>query len=130
MLIVCFIFRYHNDWRSETQTVVSLLAFMHWLETGSLLLHPEAQEQLGCTVNSPSAFHFSHQFVWFLFVVSGCCLRYFYSKYNVNLALLWNNGNYFTENIINLIQYTQIHYVGLSLVILENFFPQLGLLLL
>ncbi|KNA12045.1 hypothetical protein SOVF_129420 [Spinacia oleracea] len=40
-------YRYHNDWRSETQTVVSLLAFMHWLETGSLLLHPEAQEQLG-----------------------------------------------------------------------------------
>lgn len=42
-------YRYHNEWRSETQTVVSLLAFMHWLETGSLLLHPEAQEKLGLT---------------------------------------------------------------------------------
>ncbi|KAJ4704916.1 Translin family protein [Melia azedarach] len=40
-------YRYHNDWRSETQTVVSLLAFMHWLETGSLLMHTEAQEKLG-----------------------------------------------------------------------------------
>ncbi|KAL2933165.1 Translin [Bienertia sinuspersici] len=40
-------YRYHNDWRSETQTVVSLLAFMHWLETGNLLLHLEAQEKLG-----------------------------------------------------------------------------------
>ncbi|KAL7170185.1 hypothetical protein ACSBR2_035109 [Camellia fascicularis] len=27
-------YRYHGDWRSETQTVVSLLGFMHWLETG------------------------------------------------------------------------------------------------
>ncbi|KAJ8428367.1 hypothetical protein Cgig2_015885 [Carnegiea gigantea] len=43
-------YRYHNEWRSETQMVVSLLAFMHWLETGSLLLHPEAQEKLGCGV--------------------------------------------------------------------------------
>lgn len=42
-------YRYHNEWRSETQMVVSLLAFMHWLETGSLLLHPEAQEKLGLT---------------------------------------------------------------------------------
>ncbi|KAL0347177.1 UNVERIFIED_CONTAM: putative white-brown complexprotein 30 [Sesamum calycinum] len=38
---------YHGDWKSETQTVVSLLAFMHWLETGSLLLHTEAEEKLG-----------------------------------------------------------------------------------
>ncbi|XP_035545060.1 uncharacterized protein LOC118348168 [Juglans regia] len=41
-------YRYHGDWRSETQTVVSLLAFMHWLETGSLLMHSEAEEKLGC----------------------------------------------------------------------------------
>ncbi|KAL0316223.1 UNVERIFIED_CONTAM: hypothetical protein Sradi_5500500 [Sesamum radiatum] len=41
-------YRYHGDWRSETQTVVSLLAFMHWLETESLLLHAEAEEKLGC----------------------------------------------------------------------------------
>ncbi|KAG7960453.1 hypothetical protein I3843_10G124400 [Carya illinoinensis] len=40
-------YRYHGDWRSETQTVVSLLAFMHWLETGSLLMHSEAEEKLG-----------------------------------------------------------------------------------
>ncbi|XP_057549363.1 uncharacterized protein LOC130827612 [Amaranthus tricolor] len=40
-------YRYHNDWKSETQTVVSVLAFIHWLETGNLLLHPEAQEKLG-----------------------------------------------------------------------------------
>ncbi|XP_057535030.1 uncharacterized protein LOC130813256 isoform X1 [Amaranthus tricolor] len=40
-------YRYHNDWRCETQTAVSLLAFMHWLETGNLLLHPEVEEKLG-----------------------------------------------------------------------------------
>ncbi|GAV67881.1 Translin domain-containing protein [Cephalotus follicularis] len=40
-------YRYHGDWRSATQTVVSLLAFMHWLETGSLLMHTEAEEKLG-----------------------------------------------------------------------------------
>ncbi|PIN23384.1 Translin family protein [Handroanthus impetiginosus] len=40
-------YRYHGDWRSETQTVVSLLAFMHWLETEGLLLHAEAEEKLG-----------------------------------------------------------------------------------
>ncbi|KAL3825897.1 hypothetical protein ACJIZ3_021926 [Penstemon smallii] len=40
-------YRYHGDWKSETQTVVSLLAFMHWLETGALLLHAEAEEKLG-----------------------------------------------------------------------------------
>ncbi|KAL8508795.1 hypothetical protein ACS0TY_016127 [Phlomoides rotata] len=46
-------YRYHGDWRSETQTVVSLLAFMHWLETESLLLHEEAEEKLGL---NPSEF--------------------------------------------------------------------------
>ncbi|XP_050226340.1 uncharacterized protein LOC126676225 [Mercurialis annua] len=40
-------YRYHGDWKSETQTVVSLLGFMHWLETGNLLLHNEAEEKLG-----------------------------------------------------------------------------------
>ncbi|XP_039022255.1 translin-like [Hibiscus syriacus] len=40
-------YRYHGDWRSETQMVVSLLAFMHWLETGNLLVHAEAEEKLG-----------------------------------------------------------------------------------
>lgn len=40
-------YRYHGDWRSETQTAVSLLAFTHYLETGNLLLHNEAGERLG-----------------------------------------------------------------------------------
>ncbi|EPS74028.1 translin-like protein [Genlisea aurea] len=40
-------YRYHGDWRSETQTVVSLLAFIHWLETETLVLHAEAEAQLG-----------------------------------------------------------------------------------
>ncbi|KAK3153822.1 hypothetical protein QOZ80_2BG0181690 [Eleusine coracana subsp. coracana] len=40
-------YRYHGDWRSETQAVVSMLAFMHWLDTGGLLMHTEAQEKLG-----------------------------------------------------------------------------------
>ncbi|CAN4126150.1 unnamed protein product [Withania somnifera] len=42
-------YRYHGDWKSETQTVVSLLAFMHWLETGTLVLHNEVEEKLGLT---------------------------------------------------------------------------------
>ncbi|XP_077246242.1 uncharacterized protein LOC143886176 isoform X1 [Tasmannia lanceolata] len=40
-------YRYNGDWRSETQTVVSLLAFLHWLETGNLLMHTEAEDKLG-----------------------------------------------------------------------------------
>ncbi|XP_022144737.1 translin [Momordica charantia] len=40
-------YRYHGDWRSETQTAVSQLAFINWLETGELLLHTEAEEKLG-----------------------------------------------------------------------------------
>ncbi|KAG2296425.1 hypothetical protein Bca4012_002076 [Brassica carinata] len=40
-------YRYHGDWRSETQAVVSQLAFMHWLETGTLLVHAEAEAKLG-----------------------------------------------------------------------------------
>ncbi|KAK1284504.1 hypothetical protein QJS10_CPB21g00349 [Acorus calamus] len=40
-------YRYHGDWRSETQSVVSLIAFLHYLETGTLLLHAEAEEKLG-----------------------------------------------------------------------------------
>lgn len=48
MIAFIYFFRYHGDWRSETQTVVSLIAFMHWLETGNLLAHSEAEEKLGC----------------------------------------------------------------------------------
>ncbi|XP_064989972.1 uncharacterized protein LOC135627713 [Musa acuminata AAA Group] len=40
-------FRYHGDWRSETQAAVSLIAFLHWLETGNLLVHAEAEKKLG-----------------------------------------------------------------------------------
>ncbi|KAF8397718.1 hypothetical protein HHK36_016640 [Tetracentron sinense] len=40
-------YRYHGDWKSETQTMISLLAFLHWLETGNLLMHHEAEEKLG-----------------------------------------------------------------------------------
>ncbi|KAK2658092.1 hypothetical protein Ddye_011144 [Dipteronia dyeriana] len=47
LFVVVFILRYHGDWRSATQTVVSLLSFMHWLETGSLLMHAEAEQKLG-----------------------------------------------------------------------------------
>ncbi|KAL1541306.1 translin-like [Salvia divinorum] len=46
-------YRYHGDWRSETQAVVSVLAFMHYLETESLLLHAEVEEKLGL---NPSEF--------------------------------------------------------------------------
>ncbi|KAF3789382.1 Translin [Nymphaea thermarum] len=42
-------YRYHGDWRGETQSVVSSLAFLHWLETENLLTHAEAEEKLGCT---------------------------------------------------------------------------------
>ncbi|OVA10102.1 Translin [Macleaya cordata] len=44
-------YRYHGDWRSETQTAVSLIVFLHWLETGNLLMHRETEEKLGCTFN-------------------------------------------------------------------------------
>ncbi|RVW30173.1 Translin [Vitis vinifera] len=45
--ILVLVFRYHGEWRSETQTAVSLLTFMHWLETGNLLMHTEAEQKLG-----------------------------------------------------------------------------------
>lgn len=40
-------YRYHGDWKSETQTAVSLIAFLHWLETGDLLMHADAERKLG-----------------------------------------------------------------------------------
>lgn len=40
-------YRYHGDWKNETQTAVSLIGFLHWLETGNLLLHSDAEEKLG-----------------------------------------------------------------------------------
>lgn len=53
--------RYHGDWKSETQTVVSLLAFMHWLETGTLVLHSEVEEKLGCKFFSVYHISFSQE---------------------------------------------------------------------
>ncbi|KAI3826185.1 hypothetical protein L1987_00230 [Smallanthus sonchifolius] len=40
-------YRYHGDWRTEAQQVVSLFGFMHWLETGDLIIHTEVEEKLG-----------------------------------------------------------------------------------
>ncbi|XP_078427567.1 translin family protein [Wolffia australiana] len=40
-------YRYNGDWRSETQTVISILAFLHWMKTGNLLLHNDVEELLG-----------------------------------------------------------------------------------
>ncbi|GBG87348.1 hypothetical protein CBR_g45408 [Chara braunii] len=39
-------YRYHDHWRHQTQTVVFLLAFIHWLETGGLLQHKDVEDQL------------------------------------------------------------------------------------
>jgi hypothetical protein len=53
--------RYHGEWRGETQEVVSMLIFMHWLETGGLLMHAEVQEKLGCMSGRCEFLH------WFAF---------------------------------------------------------------
>ncbi|KAI7753839.1 hypothetical protein M8C21_031993 [Ambrosia artemisiifolia] len=45
-------YRYHGDWRTEAQQVVSLIAFMHWLETGDLLIHTEVEEKLGLNASA------------------------------------------------------------------------------
>jgi predicted translin family RNA/ssDNA-binding protein len=45
-------YRYHGDWKNETQSVVSLVALLHWLETGNLLLHKETEEKLGLSSTS------------------------------------------------------------------------------
>lgn len=55
-----FLIRYHGDWKSETQAVVSMLAFMHWLETGTLLVHTEAEEKLGCMSYSLLLFAYNY----------------------------------------------------------------------
>lgn len=64
-------FRYHGDWRSETQTVVSLIAFLDWLETGALLMHAEAEKKLGC---EPSFFYSIFFFGSFSVLLSTCKL--------------------------------------------------------
>lgn len=40
-------YRYHDHWRNQTYTVVFLLTFVHWLETGGLLSHGETASLLG-----------------------------------------------------------------------------------
>ncbi|GAB2222704.1 hypothetical protein Droror1_Dr00016827 [Drosera rotundifolia] len=40
-------YRYHGDWKNEVQFAVSSLCFLHWLDTGKLLTHTEAEERLG-----------------------------------------------------------------------------------
>ncbi|KAK9127475.1 hypothetical protein Syun_016272 [Stephania yunnanensis] len=40
-------YRYHGDWRTETQTAISLIAFLHWLQTENLLVHSEVEQKLG-----------------------------------------------------------------------------------
>ncbi|KAK9126658.1 hypothetical protein Scep_015504 [Stephania cephalantha] len=40
-------YRYHGDWRTETQTAISLIAFLHWLQTENLLEHSEVEQKLG-----------------------------------------------------------------------------------
>ncbi|KAK9153949.1 hypothetical protein Sjap_001429 [Stephania japonica] len=40
-------YRYHGDWRTETQTAISMIAFLHWLQMGNLLVHSEVEQKLG-----------------------------------------------------------------------------------
>lgn len=40
-------YRYHDHWRNQTYTVVFVLTFVHWLETGGLLSHGETASLLG-----------------------------------------------------------------------------------
>ncbi|CAK9220486.1 unnamed protein product [Sphagnum troendelagicum] len=39
-------YRYHDLWRNQTSTVVFVLAFLHWLDTGGLLTHTETEALL------------------------------------------------------------------------------------
>lgn len=55
--------------------MVSLVAFMHWLETGTLLMHSEAEEMLGCMLAftlslSLSLFIYNNGFYFFILFVS------------------------------------------------------------
>lgn len=40
-------YRYHEHWRNQTNTVVFLIVYLHWLETGNLLSYAETQNTLG-----------------------------------------------------------------------------------
>ncbi len=48
-------FRYHDLWRNQTSTVVFVLAFLHWLDTGGLLTHTETEALLNCKYCSQKA---------------------------------------------------------------------------
>ncbi|CAI5983041.1 unnamed protein product [Closterium sp. NIES-64] len=39
-------YRFSDHWRSQNHTVVSQLAFAHWLDSGTLLSHKQLEEQL------------------------------------------------------------------------------------
>ncbi|CAI5464238.1 unnamed protein product [Closterium sp. Yama58-4] len=41
-------YRFSDHWRSQNHTVVSQLAFAHWLDSGTLLSHKQLEEQLQC----------------------------------------------------------------------------------
>jgi predicted translin family RNA/ssDNA-binding protein len=40
-------YRYHDHWRNQTNTVVFLIVYLNWLETGNLLSYAETQDTLG-----------------------------------------------------------------------------------
>ncbi|CAI5521437.1 unnamed protein product, partial [Closterium sp. Naga37s-1] len=45
-------YRFSDHWRSQNHTVVSQLAFAHWLDSGTLLSHKQLQEQLQLRASS------------------------------------------------------------------------------
>lgn len=58
--------------------MVSLLGFMHWLETGALLLHTEAEEKLGCMFLVFVVFYLcNHICIYFLSYLSWAFIYFF-----------------------------------------------------
>ncbi|CAI5497639.1 unnamed protein product [Closterium sp. Naga37s-1] len=45
-------YRFSDHWRSQNHTVVSQLAFAHWLDSGTLLSHKQLEEQLQLPASS------------------------------------------------------------------------------
>ncbi|CAI5516982.1 unnamed protein product [Closterium sp. Naga37s-1] len=45
-------YRFSDHWRSQNHTVVSQLAFAHWLDSGTLLSHKQLEEQLQLRASS------------------------------------------------------------------------------
>ncbi|RVW80230.1 Translin [Vitis vinifera] len=54
-------YRYHGEWRSETQTAVSLLTFMHWLETGIFLCILKPSRNLAVSLSTMLHFACHHK---------------------------------------------------------------------